>query len=185
MIFALAGSAGYTGLRRDGHQGLSDGLLPALSHLHADSRGGQSRAVVVTAVVLPYIVDHGGCDDLKAVRVAALSQIAVVSALLYLEDLRQRDFLWKQWRRTDKKSRRNIKEHNLHFSMKAQARIRVFFSVFLNVSASKQFMQVQEHMNFWRNQNKQIHSPSTQCCTYKVLGWSGGEIKISYSRCWL
>lgn len=141
MIFALAGSTGYTGLRRDGHQGLSDGLLPALSHLRADSRGGQSGAVVVTAVVLPYIVDHGGCDDLKAVRVAALSQIAVVSAQLHLEDLRQRDFLWKCGRRTDKKSRRNIKEHNLHFSMKARA------SVFLNVSASKQFMQDQKHMN--------------------------------------
>lgn len=95
MIFALAGGTGHAGLRGDRHQGLSDGLLPALSHLHAHSRGGKSGAVVVTAVVLPYIVDHGGCDDLKAVRVAALSQITVVSGLFHLQDLRQRDFLWE------------------------------------------------------------------------------------------
>lgn len=50
--------------------------------------------MVVTAIVLPNIVDHGGCDDLKAVRVAALGQIAVVSGLFHLKDLWQRDFLW-------------------------------------------------------------------------------------------
>lgn len=49
--------------------------------------------MVGTAVVLAYIVDHGGCDDLEAVRVAALGQVAVVSGLLHLEDLGQRDFL--------------------------------------------------------------------------------------------
>lgn len=49
--------------------------------------------MVGTAVVLPYIVDHGGCDDLKAVRVAALGQITVVSGLFHLENLTQRDFL--------------------------------------------------------------------------------------------
>lgn len=47
----------------------------------------------MTAVVLPYIVNHSGCDDLKAVWVAALSQVTVVSGLLHLEDLGQRDFL--------------------------------------------------------------------------------------------
>lgn len=94
MIFALASCTGHTGLGGDRHQGLSDGLLPALGNLHADSRGSQSGAVVVTAVVLPYIVDHCCCDDLKAMRVATLGQITVVSGLLYLEDLRQRDFLW-------------------------------------------------------------------------------------------
>lgn len=102
MIFALACSTGHTGLWGDRHQGLSDSLLPTLSHLHADSRGGQRRTVVVTAVVLPYIVDHGGCDYLKAVRVAALGQITVVSGLFYLEDLRQRDFLWEEWETLNK-----------------------------------------------------------------------------------
>lgn len=97
MIFAVASSTGHTGLWGDGHQGLSDGLLPALSHLHADSWGGQSGTVVVTAVVLPYIVDHGGCDDLKAVWVAALGQITVVFGLFHLEDLGERDFLWEWW----------------------------------------------------------------------------------------
>lgn len=96
MIFALACSTGHTGLWGDRHQGLSDSLLPTLSHLHADSRSSQCRAVIVTAVVLPYIVDHGGCDDLKTVRIAALGQITVVSGLLYLQDLRQRDFLWEE-----------------------------------------------------------------------------------------
>lgn len=52
--------------------------------------------MVVAAVVLPDVVDHGGRDDLEAVRVAALGQVAVVSALLHLEDLRQRDFLWEE-----------------------------------------------------------------------------------------
>ncbi len=94
VIFALASSTCHAGLWGDRHQGLSDGLLPALGHLHAYSRGGQSRAVVVTAVVLPYIINHGGCDDLKAVWVAALRQITVVSGLFHLQDLRQRDFLW-------------------------------------------------------------------------------------------
>lgn len=98
MIFALAGSTGHAGLGGDRHQGLSDGLLPALGHLHAHSRGGQSGAVVVAAVVLSYIVDHCCCDDLEAVRVAALRQITVVSGLFHLEDLGQRDFLWG-WRR--------------------------------------------------------------------------------------
>lgn len=93
VIFALAGSTGHAGLRGDGHQGLSDGLLPALGHLHADPRGSQSRTVVGAAVVLPDVVHHGGCDDLEAVRVAALSQIAVISGLFHLEDLGQGDFL--------------------------------------------------------------------------------------------
>lgn len=97
MISPLASSTGQTGLRRDRHQGLSDGLLPALRHLHADSWGSQSRAVVGTAVVLPHIVDHGRRDDLKAVWVATLGQITVVPALFNLEDLRQRDFLWEGW----------------------------------------------------------------------------------------
>lgn len=97
VIFALTSSTGHTGLGGDRHQGLSDGLLPALSHLHADSWGCQSGAVVVTAVVLPYIVHHGGCDDLKAVWVAALGQITVVSGLFHLEDFGQRDFLWEGW----------------------------------------------------------------------------------------
>ena len=96
MIFTLTSSAGHTRLRGDRHQGLSDSLLPALGHLHADSRGSQSRAMVVTAVVLPYIVNHGGCDDLKAVRVATLGQITEVSEWFYLEDLGQRDFLWER-----------------------------------------------------------------------------------------
>lgn len=87
MIFALTRNSSYTGLRGDGHQGLSDGLLPALGHLHADPRGGQDRAVVVTAVVLAYVVDHGGCDDLKAVGVAALCQITEVPEWFYLKDL--------------------------------------------------------------------------------------------------
>lgn len=100
VISALAGSTGHTGLRGDGHQGLSDGLLPALSHLHAHPRGSQSRVVVGTAVVLPHVVDHGGRDDLKTVWVAALGQIAVVPRLFHLEDLRQRDFLEKR-RKTD------------------------------------------------------------------------------------
>lgn len=86
MVFARACTC-HAGLRGDRHQGLSDRLLPTLSHLHADSRGGQSRAVVVIAIVLPYVVHHGGCDDLEAVRVAALSQMAVVSGRFYLEDL--------------------------------------------------------------------------------------------------
>ena len=51
--------------------------------------------MVVTAIVLPYIVDHGGCDDLETVWVAALGQVTVVSALLHLKDLGQRDFLWE------------------------------------------------------------------------------------------
>lgn len=93
VIFALSCSTGHTGLRGDGHQGLSDGLLPALSHLHAHTRGGQGRTVVRTGVLLPDVVDHGGCDDLKAVRVAALGQVAVVSGEFHLEDLGQRDFL--------------------------------------------------------------------------------------------
>lgn len=93
VIFSLSSSAGHTGLRGDRHQGLSDGLLPALSHLHAHSRGGQGRTVVWTGVLLPDVVDHGGRDDLKAVRVAALGQVAVVSGEFHLEDLRQRDFL--------------------------------------------------------------------------------------------
>lgn len=96
MISALASSTGHTGLRGDRHQGLSDGLLPALGHLHANPRGGQSRVVVGTAVVLPHVIDHGGCDDLETVRVAALGQITVVPRLFHLEDLRQRDFLWKR-----------------------------------------------------------------------------------------
>lgn len=94
MISALAGSTGHTGLRGDGHQGLSDGLLPALSHLHAHPRGSQSRVVVGAAVVLPHVIDHGGCDDLKAVWVAALGQVTVVPRRFHLEDLRQGDLLW-------------------------------------------------------------------------------------------
>lgn len=49
--------------------------------------------MVRTGVLLPDVVDHGGCDDLKAVRVAALGQVTVVSGEFHLEDLRQRDFL--------------------------------------------------------------------------------------------
>lgn len=113
MIFALSRGAGHAGLGGDGHQGLSDGLLPALSHVHADPRGGQRGAVVEAAVVLPHVVHHGGCDDLEAVRVAALGQATVVSALLHLQDLRQRDFLREGGGTQITTSKRSYKKQNI------------------------------------------------------------------------
>lgn len=124
VIFALTSSTGHAGLGGDRHQGLSDGLLPALSHLHAHSWGGQRGAVVRTGIVLPNIVNHGGCDDLKAVRVAALGQVAVVSGEFHLEDLRQRDFLQGRQRlRIRTRKKQNQKEIDFVFLKKMRRRI--------------------------------------------------------------
>ena len=94
MVLAVSGGAGDAGLGGDGHQGLPDGLLPALGHLGAHTGGGQRGAVVVASMVLADVVHHGGGDDLEAMDVAALGQLAVVPARLHLQDLRQRDLLW-------------------------------------------------------------------------------------------
>ena len=95
MVLALSGAGADAGLGRDGHQGLADGLLPALGHLQANAGGRQRRVVVVAAGVLPHVVNHGVGDDLEAVRVASLSEVTEVMSRIHLKDLRQRDFLWR------------------------------------------------------------------------------------------
>lgn len=127
VIFALTSSTGHAGLRGDRHQGLSDGLLPALSHLHAHSWGGQRGAVVGTGIVLPDIVNHGGCDDLKAVRVAALGQVTVVSGEFHLEDLRQRDFLQER-QRLRVRTRKKTKKKKIDFVFLRKSRMHNFSS---------------------------------------------------------
>lgn len=125
VIFALTSSTGHAGLGGDRHQGLSDGLLPALSHLHAHSWGSQRGAVVRTGIVLPDIVNHGGCDDLKAVRVAALGQVTVVSGEFHLEDLRQRDFLQER-QRLRIRTRKKTNKKKIHFVFLKKIRRRIY-----------------------------------------------------------
>lgn len=93
LTVVLAGSRPDAGLGCDGHQRLPDGLLPALTYDAAHARGSQDRVVVRAADILPDVVDHGGSDDLEAVRVAALREAAEVLRRLHLQDLRQRDLL--------------------------------------------------------------------------------------------
>lgn len=75
VIFTLSGSGAHAGLwcNWNGHQGLADGPLPALGHLQPHATSSQRRVVDVemgAAGVLPYVVHHGGSDDLEAVRIA-------------------------------------------------------------------------------------------------------------------
>ena len=93
VVLPFAGTGADAGRGRDGHQGVADGLLPALAHVPSHARRRQDGVVVQAAVVLPDVVHHVGRGHLEAVRVAAGGPAAEVLRRLHLQDLGQRDLL--------------------------------------------------------------------------------------------
>lgn len=83
---------------------MANGALPGLSDLppnaavwcHAAGGGGRGHVGRQRGVgVLAHKVAHGARDDLKAVRVGTRGDQAEVSSRAQLQDLRQRDLLYR------------------------------------------------------------------------------------------